>query len=92
MLSGFFYNTRASLFELAQVYIVAIAWLYIAILMAVTETSFIAGLATFLFYGLGPLLLFWWIVGTRVRKQRRLMRMSRKIPDQPDQPDTRGDQ
>ena len=53
-------------------YIVAIAWLYVAILMAVTETSFVAGVATFLFYGLGPLLLFWWVVGARVRKQRRL--------------------
>ena len=73
-------------------YIVAIAWLYVTILMAVTETSFVAGLATFLFYGLGPLRLFWWVAGARVRKRRRLMRMMRERADQPHKPHTGGDQ
>jgi len=52
-------------------YIVAIAWLYVAILMAVTETSIVAGVATFFFYGLAPLLLFWWVVGAPTRKRRK---------------------
>lgn len=52
-------------------YIVAIAWLYVAILMAVTEPSVVAGLATFFFYGLAPLLLFWWVVGAPTRKRRK---------------------
>lgn len=55
-------------------YIIAIAWLYITILMAVTETSVVAGVATFLFYGLGPLLLFWYVVATPTRKARRQQR------------------
>ena len=52
-------------------YIVAIAWLYVAILMAATETSVVAGLATFIFYGLAPLLLFWWVVSAPTRKRRK---------------------
>ncbi|MFO7189922.1 MAG: hypothetical protein DIU74_009575 [Pseudomonadota bacterium] len=52
-------------------YIVAIAWLYVAVLMAATETSFVAGVATFIFYGLAPLLIFWWIVGTPARRRRK---------------------
>ena len=36
-------------------YIVAIAWIYVTLLMALTETSFVAGAATFFFYGLFPL-------------------------------------
>jgi hypothetical protein len=53
-------------------YIVAIAWIYVTLLMALTETSFVAGLATFLFYGLFPLALFLWLVGTPERRRRRL--------------------
>ncbi|HEY9398213.1 MAG TPA: hypothetical protein VIQ28_11380 [Burkholderiales bacterium] len=52
-------------------YIIAIAWLYVTILMAVTEPSLVAGLATFFFYGLAPLLLFWYIVGAPTRKRRK---------------------
>jgi hypothetical protein len=52
-------------------YIIAIAWLYVVILMAVTESSVTGALATFFFYGLGPLLLFWWVVGAPTRKRRR---------------------
>lgn len=74
-------------------YIVAIAWLYVVILMAFTEPSFVAGLMTFLFYGLGPLLLFWWIVGARVRKQRNLMGMRMgETADRPDNENPGGDQ
>lgn len=52
-------------------YIIAIAWLYVTILMAVTEPSLVAGLATFFFYGLAPLLLFWYVVGAPTRKRRK---------------------
>ena len=36
-------------------YIVAIGWIYVVLMMSVTETSVIAGIATFLFYGVLPL-------------------------------------
>lgn len=53
-------------------YIVAIAWLYVTLLMALTEPSITAGILTFLFYGLLPCALFVWIVGTPQRRRNRL--------------------
>lgn len=52
-------------------HIIAIAWLYVTILMAATEPSVVGALATFFFYGLAPLLLFWWVVGAPTRRRRR---------------------
>jgi hypothetical protein len=52
-------------------YIVAIAWLYVALMMAITERSAVAGVMTFLIYGVAPLALFLWLVGTPARKRRR---------------------
>lgn len=52
-------------------YIVAIGWLYVALMMAITETSVVAGVATFLFYGLAPLALVLYILGTPGRRRRR---------------------
>lgn len=51
-------------------YIVAIAWLYVALMMAITETGLVAGALTFLFYGLAPLALFMWLFGTPARRRR----------------------
>ena len=54
-------------------YMVAIAWLYVTILMAATETSLVAGLMTLVFYGVAPLALFLWLFGTpRRRRQQRM--------------------
>lgn len=52
-------------------YIVAIAWIYVTLLMALTETSFVAGVATFLFYGLFPLAIVLWLFGTPERRRKR---------------------
>ena len=52
-------------------YIVAIAWLYVVVMMAVTESSVVAGIATFVLYGLAPLALFLWLVGTPQRRRNR---------------------
>ncbi len=52
-------------------YSIAIAWLYVTILMAATETSLVAGILTFLFYGLAPLALFLWLFGTPQRRRRQ---------------------
>jgi biotin transporter BioY len=54
------------------VYIVAIAWLYVAAMMAITERSLVGGLLTFIFYGLLPLALLLWLVGTPQRRRNRL--------------------
>ncbi|MBI3530273.1 MAG: hypothetical protein HY067_20190 [Betaproteobacteria bacterium] len=51
-------------------YIVAIGWLYIVIMMAVTEPDFMSGAMTLLCYGILPLGLFLWILGTPQRRRR----------------------
>jgi len=52
------------------VYIVAIGWLYVVVLMSATETSFLSGAVTLLCYGILPLGLFLWIAGTSQRRRR----------------------
>lgn len=55
-------------------YIVAIAWLFVVLMMAITEKSVTAGVMTMLLYGLAPCALFLWLMGTpqrwRVRRKR----------------------
>ncbi|MCZ7655105.1 MAG: hypothetical protein M5R42_13790 [Rhodocyclaceae bacterium] len=50
-------------------YIVAIGWLWVVLMMALTEASLTAGILTFLFYGLFPLALFLWLMGTPQRRR-----------------------
>ncbi|MBX3647503.1 MAG: hypothetical protein KIT42_09475 [Rhodocyclaceae bacterium] len=62
-------------------YIVAIGWLWVVLMMALTEASLTAGILTFLFYGLFPLALFLWLMGTPQR--RRAQRPSpRPLPEE----------
>jgi hypothetical protein len=65
-------------------YIVAIGWIYVTLLMAVTETNITAGILTFALYGLAPLALLLWLVGTPERGRRRKRRM--ESDDQPPAP------
>ena len=55
-------------------YVIAIAWLYVTLLMAATETNITAGILTFVFYGLAPLSLFLWLFGTPERRRRSAAR------------------
>lgn len=50
-------------------YIIAIAWLYVVLMMAVTEHSIVAAVLTVLLYGVAPLALFLWIFGTPARRR-----------------------
>jgi len=51
--------------------IVAIAWIYVVGLMALTEPTVVAGIVTFLFYCVLPLGTLTYIAGTGKRKARR---------------------
>ena len=51
--------------------IVAIAWIYVVGLMALTEPTIVAGIVTFLFYCVLPLSTLIYIAGTGKRKARR---------------------
>lgn len=53
-------------------YIIAIGWIFVTLLMALTETGFIAGILSFTFYGLLPLALFLWLFGTPQRRRNRV--------------------
>lgn len=70
-------------------YIVAIAWLYVALMIAITEPSVTGGVLSFLFYGLFPCGLLLWLVGTPQRR-RRSMRTQQES-GQPDRTDTKTD-
>ncbi|MDP2135205.1 MAG: hypothetical protein Q8J99_16510 [Sulfuritalea sp.] len=55
-------------------YVIAIGWLYVTLLMAATETNITAGVLTFVLYGLAPLALLLWLLGTPQRRRQRLSR------------------
>ena len=52
-------------------WIVAVGWGYVVILMAATERSLIAGIMTFFGYGVLPLSILFYITGGRRRRARR---------------------
>ena len=59
-------------------HIVAIGWLYVTLMMAITEKNITAGVLTFVFYGLMPCALLLWLGGTRLRR-RAAKRQSQSI-------------
>lgn len=55
-------------------YLVAIGWLYVALMMAVAEATnsngtVLGAIFTFVLYGVGPVALLMYIMGTPARKQ-----------------------
>ncbi|RJG23025.1 hypothetical protein [Massilia cavernae] len=67
-------------------WLVAIAWIYVVGLMALTETSFVAGVMTFLGYCALPLSILYYLTGTKRRKRKaelkaRAAQAAAAIPD-----------
>jgi hypothetical protein len=52
-------------------HIVAIAWIYVVFMMAITEATPVAGVMTFLLYGVFPLTIVLYLMGTPKRKRNR---------------------
>ena len=50
-------------------YIVAIAWIYVTVLMAATEETVLAGISTFFFYGLLPCSIVMYLMGAPSRNR-----------------------
>lgn len=73
-------------------YIIAIAWMYVVVLMAATEKSVTAGLLTFIFYGLLPCALLLWLLGVKHRRHQQNKQSVDKVSDQEDGTDTQGDE
>lgn len=64
-------------------YIVAIAWMFVVGCMAIVEattSSVVGGIATLLFYGLLPLALVLWLLGTPQRRRNRQPRSGADAP------------
>ncbi len=57
-----------------MMYVIAIGWLYVTLLMAATEPNLTAGALTFVVYGAAPLALFLWLFGTPQRNRTRRAR------------------
>ena len=82
-------------------HIVLIAWLYVTLMMAITEKTITAGVLTFVLYGLLPGAILLWLGGTasrhRARKKQAFESLtaqaaSDKLVNQPDRADTSPDQ
>lgn len=53
-------------------YIVALAWIYVVLMMSITEQSVTAGVMTFLLYGVVPVALILYLMGSPQRRRRRI--------------------
>ncbi|MDX9699422.1 MAG: hypothetical protein RBT55_07555 [Rhodocyclaceae bacterium] len=54
-------------------YVIAIAWLYVVIIVAASDTSVVGGVLTLIFWGLAPLALFLWLFGTPARRRAKAL-------------------
>ncbi len=59
---------------ITRMYIVAIGWLYVTVLVALNEPTVVSAIISFLFYGLLPSGLLLWMAGSKARRQRRRYR------------------
>jgi hypothetical protein len=53
-------------------YIVAIGWIYVVLMMSITETSITAGVMTFVLYCILPLGVILYLLSTPERRRRRV--------------------
>ncbi len=67
-------------------HIAAVGWIYVVLMMAITEESVVAGIMTFLFYGVLPVAIIMYLAGTGNRKRRRAQeeaeRRAQKLSDE----------
>lgn len=74
-------------------YIVAIAWIYVVLMMSITEDSVVAGVMTFLLYGVLPLTIILYVLGSPQRKRAReaAARLQREAATRPSAPPEKDD-
>ena len=69
-------------------YIIAIGWAYVILMMAITSSSLIKALAIVIFLGVLPIVIFAYAVGGR---KRRSMPVADEVANQGDRTDTQSD-
>ena len=52
-------------------HIAAVGWIYVVLMMSITEDSVVAGIMTFFLYGVLPVTIILYVGGTGKRRQRR---------------------
>jgi hypothetical protein len=62
-------------------WIVAVAWVYVVGLVALTEASVVAGIMTFLGWCVLPLSILFYLTGGKARRARAAARASRSTND-----------
>jgi biotin transporter BioY len=73
-------------------YIVAIGWIYVILMMAATERNFVSGVLTFLLYGVLPLAIMALLFGRRRRTAHSSDEAADRNVDQHDRADAERDQ
>ena len=73
-------------------HIAAVGWMYVVLMMAITEESVIAGIMTFFLYGVLPTLIIVYIGSSRQRRKRSEMErlQSMQVQQQMERNDTTG--
>jgi hypothetical protein len=72
----------AALKGINRMYIVAIGWIFVAAMIAITSPTIISGVLSFLFYGVFPLALLLWLFGGPRRRKSLPARTDDAEPDQ----------
>ena len=52
-------------------HIAAVGWIYVVLMMSITETSIVAGIMTFFLYGVLPVSVLMYVTGAGARRRRR---------------------
>ena len=65
-------------------YIIAIGWIYVVLMMSITEASVVAGIMTFVLYGILPLTIILYVMSTPRRRRRRATREAQARENQAD--------
>ena len=63
-------------------HIAAVGWIYVVLMMAITEDSVVAGIMTFFLYGVLPTLIIIYIGGSGQRRKRREMERLQAMQEQ----------
>ena len=59
-------------------FIVAIGWMYVVLMMSIAEDTAVAGVMTFILYGLLPVAILLYLSGGGKRKRRRMAEQQRR--------------
>lgn len=63
--------------------IIALAWIYVVLLMSLTEPTIVAGIMTFMLYCVVPLGILLYVTGGKRRAARRLRERQRAAGGEP---------